>query len=73
MKIDGGIILTSRETNGTIETLPAGESMKIQSKPIIGLGRCIITVTIEQKTFGLSESHYSEATVLLVFTRVKRA
>lgn len=60
-----GLILTPRQTNGTIPTLNPGDEETIVSKPIFGVGKIIVQVTAtvpENSAF-----RQQNATVLLFF------
>ncbi|TFG07685.1 choice-of-anchor D domain-containing protein [Candidatus Thorarchaeota archaeon] len=47
IQIEGGIVLLGRTASGAIESLPAGDSVLIVDRPVFGLGKIIITVTLE--------------------------
>ena len=60
-----GLILTPRQTNGTIPTLNPGDEETIVSKPIFGIGKIIVQVTAtvpENSAF-----RQQNATVMLFF------
>ncbi len=67
--IVNGLILTPRQTNGTIPTLNPGDEETIISKPIFGMGKIIIQVTAtvpENSAF-----RQQNATVMLFFIIVR--
>jgi hypothetical protein len=59
-----GLILTGKESSGTIDTLAPGTSVDIASKPIIGFGKTSITITAGQTNTT------QNALVLLVYIKV---
>ena len=48
--LDGGGILLGGETTGRIINIPAGEEVTVRSDLICGLGRTVITVTVDSVT-----------------------
>jgi len=45
--LDGGFILIGRKSNGILQSASPGEMITVDSKPIIGLGKVIVTVRVE--------------------------
>jgi hypothetical protein len=45
MSVEGGILLTGRDVNGTLNSLPGGETEVVLNRPVFGIGRLSITVS----------------------------
>lgn len=66
ISLDGGIILLGKSSSGTV-SIPAGESVKIQSTPIIGLGKT--TITVKAEIPESSDTMSGEGLVLLIYIK----
>ncbi len=51
--LDGGLILGGKERTGRIINIPAGESVTVSLKPILGFGNTVVTVTAEKPGVSL--------------------
>jgi hypothetical protein len=67
MNLDGGIILLGKESSGSI-TIPAGQSVTIQSNMIIGIGPT--TITVKAEIPQSSDTMSKEGFVLLVYIKI---
>ncbi|PNX48718.1 MAG: hypothetical protein BV459_01785, partial [Thermoplasmata archaeon M11B2D] len=47
IELAGGLVLLGKTKTGTIDSLPIDDSIVITDKPVIGLGKVTITVTVE--------------------------
>jgi hypothetical protein len=47
ISLDGGVILLGKEHNGTISTIPARDTIEIQSGLIFGFGQARVTIKVE--------------------------
>ena len=67
--LDGGLILSGKETRGRILNLPAGEEKTVSSGLILGFGKTVVTVTAEIPGVS-SDTEEQEAFVLLFFVKM---
>jgi len=67
--LDGGLILMGRETIGRIMNIPAGDNVTVTSDPICGMGRPVITATVEKPGVSL-DTKEADAFVFFFFINV---
>lgn len=46
ISVEGGFILLGEYASGVISSIPPGDTATISSRPVLGLGRAVITVTV---------------------------
>lgn len=66
VSIDGGLLLSGRESSGRIVGIAAGEKITISSEFIVGLGKTIVTGFVESDG-GVGDSKELDAGILLFF------
>jgi hypothetical protein len=67
--INGGFLLLSGSTSGTIDSIVAGDAQQIQSGLIFGLGQTIVHITASTPE-GNTDQHQQGAQVLLFFISI---
>jgi hypothetical protein len=66
--LEDGLILLGRKSSGSLQSIPSGESISVQSKPIIGLGNIAVTVSVENsKNF---ETRDTKGTIFLFYLNI---
>ena len=68
--LDGGFILLGKKTTGKAIIIPAGENVNVRSKPILGFGNTVVTVTADKPGVS-SDTKEKKAFVLLFFIKMK--
>lgn len=66
IRLAGGLILIGKQTTGSIAALESGAEQTFTSKPILGLGKTIVTITAQAVNAG-AETKTVKGTVLLFF------
>jgi hypothetical protein len=69
LTLNGGFILTGKESTGTIETISPGGSVSLKSKLIIGLGETEFTVTAEEP-YGSSDFRTQGGKLFGIYVKV---
>jgi len=64
--LDGGAIFAGKTSEGSIENIPPGNHVEINSDLIIGFGKTVVTVNVSMYE-GNSDSKIVDATMLLFF------
>jgi hypothetical protein len=69
--LDGGFILSGKETSGRIMRIPARGEVTVSSGFIFGFGKTVITVSAETSgSSGSSDAAEQDASVLLFFIKI---
>ena len=68
--LDDGFILLGKKTTGKVIDIPVGENVIVVSKPILGFGKTVVTVTAEESGVS-SDTKERNASIFLFFIEIE--